>query len=261
MSKHILWMHDLSARADACASAVLRLAGPEGSVVFAHATGRMDPQGTLGKQAHDHAARLRRDLSGHNLTLSPVVRAGKPEVVMRELVAERGIDLVICARTGVSGIDRVLLGSSAARLVRQAPCPILVVGERGLSELTRVVCTVDPREVAPRTIAAAAELALSQNALLEVIAVVEVGFGDEDLSAAAAATETALLSHALRLPSEWMVRSVVGETALHGILIASARASVVVLGTHGRTGLARLLEGSVAESVAEQASMSVLVVP
>ena len=41
---------------------------------------------------------------------------------------------------------------------------------------------------------------------------------------------------------------------------AEARADLIVMGTHGRTGLARLLMGSVAEKVLRGATCSVLVV-
>ncbi len=262
MPARVLWMHDLSARADAAASAVLRLSDPDHpAAVIAHATGRLDPDGAVGRDARARFAQIADDLAAHGLHLQPVVRAGRPAELMRTLTAEHGLDLVVFGRTGVSGLDRVLLGSTAGRLVRSAPCPALVVDERGLPPLTRITCAVDPDEPAPRTVAAAARLACSQDAELDVVAVVEAGSGTEDLDGARDRAAAALRDHAPCIPDRWSARACIGETALHGILVAARGASLLVVGTHGRTGLARFLEGSVAESVVEDAPMSVLVVP
>ncbi len=47
-----------------------------------------------------------------------------------DLVRERGVDLLVLGAVGAGGQDRPLLGSVAARLLRKAPCPVLVVRAR-----------------------------------------------------------------------------------------------------------------------------------
>ncbi len=44
---------------------------------------------------------------------------------------KRKADLIIIGTHGYSGLKHTLLGSSAERVVRHAPCPVLVVRERG----------------------------------------------------------------------------------------------------------------------------------
>ncbi len=53
------------------------------------------------------------------------------------------------------------------------------------------------------------------------------------------------------------------DSVAHGILAAADRvgADMIVMGTHGRTGLSRLVLGSVAEAVLRRAAVPVLVVP
>ena len=53
------------------------------------------------------------------------------------------------------------------------------------------------------------------------------------------------------------------DTATHGIIHQAEewKADLIVIGTHGRTGLYHFLMGSVAESVAHRASCPVLIIP
>jgi nucleotide-binding universal stress UspA family protein len=55
--------------------------------------------------------------------------AGSPA---RELAkfAGRGLDLLVVGTRGPTGLGRLLLGSVAERVVRDAPCPVMVVHER-----------------------------------------------------------------------------------------------------------------------------------
>jgi universal stress protein A len=49
-----------------------------------------------------------------------------------EVAREMNIDLIVAGTGGHSGLARALLGSTAERIVRHAPCPVLVVREREL---------------------------------------------------------------------------------------------------------------------------------
>lgn len=56
-----------------------------------------------------------------------VLRTGMPFEEIVGFVRREGVDLVVMGTHGRSGIDRVLFGSTAARVVRSAPCPVLTV--------------------------------------------------------------------------------------------------------------------------------------
>lgn len=56
-----------------------------------------------------------------------VVRTGKPFYEINQYAQERNIDLIIIATHGHTGVEHILFGSTAEKVVRKAPCPVLVV--------------------------------------------------------------------------------------------------------------------------------------
>ena len=58
------------------------------------------------------------------------VRIGAPATEIIEAAVESGTDLIILSTHGRSGLAHMILGSTAERVVRQAPCPVLVVREK-----------------------------------------------------------------------------------------------------------------------------------
>ena len=71
----------------------------------------------LCEQEHLTLPRLRRT----------IVRVGLPHEAIAETASERGADLIILATHGRTGLAHVLHGSVAEQLVREAPCPVLVL--------------------------------------------------------------------------------------------------------------------------------------
>ncbi len=56
-----------------------------------------------------------------------IVRTGKPFYEINQYAEERNIDLIIIATHGHSGVEHILFGSTAEKVVRKAACPVLVV--------------------------------------------------------------------------------------------------------------------------------------
>ncbi len=70
------------------------------------------------------------------LTLAPellneaIIRVGPAFEVITSVARELSIDLIVIATHGHTGFTHVFMGSTAERVVRHAPCPVLVVRER-----------------------------------------------------------------------------------------------------------------------------------
>jgi nucleotide-binding universal stress UspA family protein len=69
---------------------------------------------------------IKMEMSGKVLSRK-VVRTGKPFYEIIQYAYEEGIDLIIIATHGHSGVEQILFGSTAEKVVRKAPCPVLVV--------------------------------------------------------------------------------------------------------------------------------------
>jgi nucleotide-binding universal stress UspA family protein len=55
------------------------------------------------------------------------VLEGNPAVEITKFAADNGVDLIVMGTLGKSGIDRILLGSTAEKVIRIAGCPVLVI--------------------------------------------------------------------------------------------------------------------------------------
>jgi nucleotide-binding universal stress UspA family protein len=90
----------------------------------------------LGPVAIQNLPDARGELEGLRLTIgkgvrsTATVRTGLPPIVIGEVAAELGIDLIIMSTHGHKGLQRMFLGSTAEKVVRYAPCPVLIVRER-----------------------------------------------------------------------------------------------------------------------------------
>lgn len=52
---------------------------------------------------------------------------GRPHLEIVRYARENSIDMIILASHGLSGLEHVLFGSTAERVLRESPCPVLVV--------------------------------------------------------------------------------------------------------------------------------------
>lgn len=58
-----------------------------------------------------------------------IIKTGKPFVEIIETATEENIDIIIIATHGHSAVEHILFGSTAEKVVRKAPCPVLTLRE------------------------------------------------------------------------------------------------------------------------------------
>ena len=56
-----------------------------------------------------------------------IIRTGKPFLEIINVAKEEKVDLIIIATHGNTGVEHILFGGTAEKVVRKAPCPVLVV--------------------------------------------------------------------------------------------------------------------------------------
>jgi nucleotide-binding universal stress UspA family protein len=76
------------------------------------------------------------------------IRHGKVSQVLSEIISEHQIDLLVAGTHGRTGVGKLLLGSVAEEIFRQASCPVLTVGPR-VPKLSRSLVRRHDAVVAP----------------------------------------------------------------------------------------------------------------
>jgi len=86
--------------------------------------------------AHELDTLMEKEI-GKRVQARSVVRTGKAFNEIDQYAKEESTDLIIIATHGHSGMEHVLFGSTAEKVVRYAPCPVLVV-RMGEKEFVKV---------------------------------------------------------------------------------------------------------------------------
>ena len=200
-----------------------------------------------------------------------IVDDGVPYASVVRHAEDVGAQLVVIGDRGATGLSRMLLGGVAQRVMRYAHAPVLVVRAAGAPGAVLVASDLSDPSL-PAIAAAAREradntVALYCLELAQAVAAAEYGIAWRQVeSPELVRTERALVAERLAracdqvgLAGERRVEvGAAGPTILQ--VAEEVGAHLIVLGTRGRTGLRRILLGSVAEFVATHASCSVLVV-
>jgi nucleotide-binding universal stress UspA family protein len=145
--QHILVAHDLGETSDAALDYALSLARPLGAhVTILHAyevpslgapevlvlaTDWVKQIGVVARERLDQVVARAKE-SG--VPVASEVREGSAWREVDAFALDRKVDLVVVGSHGRRGLPRAMLGSVAEKIVRSAPCPVLVVrghGEQG----------------------------------------------------------------------------------------------------------------------------------
>ena len=222
---------------------------------------------------------LERFIQEHSSTLgasaSGRVLSGSVPGALVDYASESGAGLIVVSTHGRTGFARWLMGSVSERLLRVAPCSVLVVrgGRAGQApEVKRVLCAVDLSEHSRRALEVAAQLARALGASLETLHAWAVPF-HVDAGASRDGLLERMRDNALAELDAFIRRAALPEgvalstsvvsgppTAAITEHVASSHPDLLVLGTHGYGGVKRLVLGSVAEALARYSSCATLVV-
>ncbi len=83
----------------------------------------------MDKRAVEELNKLAKKEIPSEIKVKSLVKTGKPFIEIIETAAEEDIDLIIIATHGHTGVEHILFGSTAEKVVRKAPCPVLTLRE------------------------------------------------------------------------------------------------------------------------------------
>ncbi|MDH4083592.1 MAG: universal stress protein [Nitrospira sp.] len=238
----------------------------------------------LMKQATSELVALKARAVDRGISVHTRIATGIPSEEVLSVATGEDPDLIVVGTRGKTGLAHVLLGSTAERIIRGAPCPVLAAraerqgrepvekSRRDPAGLERILVPVDFSDCSLDALEYAALVAQRSKASLKLLHVLEpISYGLDFTLPHRAKRESIKAGHTKRLsdlvsrlatagvPSELLI---MGGLPTDSILDAARTqpADLIVMGTHGRRGLSHALFGSIAESVLRKSSCPVLMV-
>jgi nucleotide-binding universal stress UspA family protein len=200
-----------------------------------------------------------------------VVQFGWPAEVIEKAAQDLDVDLIVMATHGRTGITRLFLGSIAEHVVRASERSVLSFGPgTAIGALKNILCPVD---FDPNSIAALNfgwRLAQKYRAAISLLHVVRLPFEPSEVPIEPATPEWEqdargqLMKIAVEnLGAKAKYKLVVRRGDPAGAILEvekELRPDLIVMATHGRTGLSHLVLGSVAERTVRESTVPVLTV-
>jgi nucleotide-binding universal stress UspA family protein len=194
---------------------------------------------------------------------------GSPVDVVLDIAEENFFDLVVTGRRGMSRLERSLIGTVTARILGHSKCDVLVVPKDTIVNWETLLVPTDGSQYSIASTNKAINLAKVYGSKVKVISIVDV---TDEFQAQAPDAVDALVDQAKELvdgigrkaadmgvPADCFVREGESYKVINDMARKQA-ADMIVMGSHGRTGVKRLFMGSVTEKVIGYASRPVLVV-
>ena len=198
--------------------------------------------------------------------IRPVCVMGEPYETIVDVAEDEGRDLIVMGTKG----PKFLVGSTTARVIGFSGQDVLLVPDKASIAWERILLATDGSDYSRKAAAKALNLVQFSGGTLKVVSVLEI-------SPHIYAVAPELTQEKIKLPKQY-VEEVKEQASSRGILaegfVREAESAdeviielaqdkdidLIVMGSHGRTGLKRLLMGSVTERVIGKAPCPVLVV-
>ncbi|SNR79637.1 Nucleotide-binding universal stress protein, UspA family [Methylobacillus rhizosphaerae] len=277
---HLVLATDLSARCDRALDRALQLSRAwQSSLTLVHALESVQPvlEEPSWRQPQDVALAIQEELEAEvsamaedTRNISVRVVRGRPEDVVLKVAEEVEAGLILTGVKRDSAFDKALLGDTVTGLVRHASIPVLVVKKRLRRPYQKIVVATDLSEPSKVALARAVDLFGLDNLVVFHAAFAHFASRMDDRLA----YEGELRSDAIQNCRDF-ISEVAGAEAVDKIgvvveygepdlllekYVQDHKVDLVVVSTHGRSGLLGVLLGSIATRILDSVASDVLIV-
>ncbi len=230
--------------------------------------GVTDIKATIAGSGQDLLAEAKQLADREGIHILTNLEQGEPYEQIVHVAEEESCDLIVMGRRGKGKMERALIGSVTARVIGHTNKDVLVIPETAKLSWENILLATDGSTCCDNALARALEIAQERKAKLSAVSVV---YTNDEFYALGQEVMKGLYQEAdkvldkvrkwagdLGVQTELFVRDGEPHQAITA-MAAEMSASLIVMGSHGRKGLTRLLMGSVTERVIGYADCPVLV--
>jgi nucleotide-binding universal stress UspA family protein len=184
------------------------------------------------------------------------IEVGNPFQSISKAIANHQADLLIMGTQGASGMEEVLIGSNTEKVVRNANCPVITLKQHvNIDDIKDIVVATDLKDDHSVMIGELQKLQKFTGAKLHFL---KVNTPNHFHTNRFVNGEFAKFEEKYKL-TNYTVNIYNDATEEDGVIYFAEDigASMIALGTHGRTGLLHLLSGSIAEDLVNHSKIPV----
>jgi len=295
--KKIIWATDGSQESDTALDYAKYIAGKSGAEVIGVHVVPMPVQLLLDNMRESNAEirewrlkiesnatkkfeEVNEELQKTGIKFDGVILKGIPSDKIKEFAKRKKADLIVMGKHGHGFFESMVAGSETVRLLKSSPVPVLAVKSKknkNKAEFKNILVPIDLSEESDSALTYALEIAQLTGAKITVIFVLRLDMYAQDIPAGALElvieqSIKSLKNRASRIKKRFESKRGASKNiqmkteVIHGMseavtisqYVAKNNTDLIIIHTHGRTGLTRFLLGSVTERVLSGAQCSVL---
>jgi nucleotide-binding universal stress UspA family protein len=202
-------------------------------------------------------------------TIVGICAMGQPHERIVDLSESEGCDLIVMGAKGMLSLEKTLMGDTTAKVIGYSVKDVLVVPEKGNLGFGKILVATDGSEYSRRAMARAMDFAESYGTELDVISIVEIlpeiySIAPQVVEERVQKTEEYIAglkkqADARGITCRGFVRDSAEPYNIITEIAQKEQVGLILMGSHGRTGLSRILMGSTTERVIAHAPCPVLV--
>jgi hypothetical protein len=211
----------------------------------------------MGKEAREHLEMVKSKASKEGVDCEIIVHQGEyPHEYIADEAAKNKIGMIIMGRRGRTGLMRVMMGSVTAKVIGHTLCRVMVVPKDAKLSFEKILIATDGSMHSEFASHEAIDIAKRCGSTLIAFSVAKK---DESLTAAKACVD--IVKKAAE-KEDVKVEALIRTGLPHEVIVNTAAhedVGLIVVGSHGKTGITKLFMGSVTERVIGHAKCAVLV--
>jgi nucleotide-binding universal stress UspA family protein len=211
----------------------------------------------MDKKTREHLEMIKSKAAAEGVKCEIIARQGEyPHEYIADEAAKNKIGMIVMGRRGRTGLTRVMMGSVTAKVIGHTLCRVLLVPKDVKLAFEKILIATDGSMHSDFAAQEAVDIAKRCGSTLIVLSVAKK---DENLTAA---KEYVDMVKKVAEKEDIKVETLIRQGVPHEVIVNTAAqedVGLIVVGSHGRTGLTKLLMGSVTERVIGHARCAVLV--